>query len=122
MTALAAVVLMALASPAPNHDAVSVKGILCFVAPKHESDCRPVDGKSMTVAAADAERTFVWSKSDGKQVVIGVLPPKSERVDLTDKSLRDVTLTLQGDKLHGWPEDVQLHVTDANKKEWTWSI
>lgn len=122
MRALAAVMLIAFATSAAGDDATALKGLLCFVAAKRAPDCRSAGGKSIPVAASDVERMFVWSNADGKQLVFGVLPPKSESVDLMDKTLRDVTLTIRGDRRHGWPEDVQIHVTDANKKEWRWTV
>jgi len=38
------------------------------------------------------------------------------------KTFRDVTLTIRGDRLHGWPEDVQIDATDTGKKEWIWTV
>lgn len=122
MNALVAVLLIAFASLPAGSSAPPLKGTLCFVPAKKASDCRSVAGKNLTVPAADAERMFVWSSADGKQLVFGVVPAKSESIDLGDKALRDLTLTIRGDRRHGWPEDLRIHATDANKKEWTWSV
>jgi len=122
MRTLATVMLFALAASAAGEDTAASKGVLCFVASRKALNCRSVEGKSIPVAGADVERMFVWSSADGKQLVFGVLSPKSESVDLMDKALRDVTLRIRGDRLHGWPEGVQIHVSAANKKEWTWTV
>jgi hypothetical protein len=81
-----------------------------------------VEGNTIGIPAAEVERTFVWSRADGKRLVFGIVPPKNESVDLTDKALRDLTVIVRGDQRHGWPEDLRINVTDANKKEWTWNV
>jgi hypothetical protein len=122
MWAVATVMLIALATSADADETGAFKGALCFVAEKHAPNCRSVEANSIQVAGADVQRAFVWSSADAKRLVFGVLPPKGESVDLLDKALRDVTLRIRGDRLHGWPEDVQIHVRDANKKEWKWRV
>jgi hypothetical protein len=122
MKSLTAALLIAFATSATGDNTKASKAVLCFVAAKQAPDCRSVEGQSIGIAAAYVERMFVWSSADGKRLVFGVLPPKSESVDLTDKAIRDVMLIVRGDRSHGWPEDLRIHVTDANKKEWTWNV
>jgi hypothetical protein len=98
------------------------KGKLCLVAAKQKPVCTDVGAETEKTAAADAERLFVWSSADGKRLAFGIVPPKSETIDLSDKAQRMVTLTVRGDQRHGWPEDMKIRVTDANKKEWSWSV
>lgn len=90
--ALIAAVLLAFAGIASADDAKPVNGALCFVVADHAPDCRSVKWASVPVAT------------------------------LTDKAFGLVTLTMRGDRLHGWPEEVQIRVTDAHKSEWTWHV
>jgi hypothetical protein len=97
-------------------------GTLCFVAPKEKPKCSSADGPKVAIAPADVERTFVWTSSDGKNVVAGVAAPKSESLDLGDKALKSVTLSVRGSKLRGWPSDLRVLLTDPKKHAWGWEI
>jgi hypothetical protein len=97
-------------------------GTLCFVAPKEKPKCSSADGPKVAIAPADVERTFVWSSSDGKNVVAGVAAAKSESIDLADKSLKTVTLSVRGSKLRGWPADLRVMLAGPNKRAWGWEI
>jgi hypothetical protein len=97
-------------------------GTLCFVAPKEKPKCSSADGPKVAIAPADVERTFVWTSSDGKNVVAGVAAAKSESIDLADKSLKTVTLSVRGSKLRGWPADLRVMLAGPNKRAWGWEI
>src|SRR3954452_9114256 len=98
MRALATVILIGLTTSASADDPAPLKGTLCTITAKHAPACRPVEGSSVRITASDEERKFVWSSADGKQLVFGVIAPKSESIELTDKALRDVTLRVRGDR------------------------
>jgi hypothetical protein len=117
-----AVMLMAFATSVAADNVASDKGKLCFVAAKQTPVCVAAGADTEKTAAADAERMFVWSSADGKRLAFGTVPPKSEAIDLSDRARRTVTLMVRGDQRHGWPEDVRISVTDANKKEWSWNV
>lgn len=122
MRAITAFMLIAFATSAAGNDTAVVKGVLCFVGGKRAAECRSVTGTKLTVAAPDVERTVVWSNADGKQLVFGVLPRKTETIDLMDKALGNVSLSVRGDRRHGWPEDLRIDIADSNKKNWIWTV
>lgn len=113
MRTIALALLLAL----PAHAA----GTLCFVS-KEKPKCSNAEGPKIAIEPADAERTFVWSSSDGKSIVFGVAAPKSASINLEDESLRNVTLSLRGDQRRGWPQDVRLLLSDAKKHVWPFEI
>jgi hypothetical protein len=117
-----ALMLVTFATSIAADNVAPFKGKLCFVAARQTPVCTDVGAETEKTAAADAERLFVWSSADGKRLAFGIVPPKSETIDLSDKAQRMVTLTVRGDQRHGWPEDMKIRVTDANKKEWSWSV
>jgi hypothetical protein len=117
-----ALMLVAFATSIAADEVASFKGKLCFVAAKQTPACTDVGAATEKTAASDAERLFVWSSADGKRLAFGIVPPKSEAIDLSDKAQRMVPLTVRGDQRHGWPEELKIRVTDATKREWSWSV
>lgn len=102
--------------------ATADRGTLCFVEKKAASQCQSVDGATIAIAPADAERPFAWTSADGKRVVAGIAPAKAETVKLAGDEYRDVTLAVSGDKQRGWPLDVRITMLDRTKHEWGWVI
>lgn len=96
-------------------------GTLCFVFPKEKPKCSAAEGPKIAIEPADAERTWVFTSADGKVAVAGIAAPKSETIDLEDKSLRNVSLSVRGAKTRGWPSDVRVSL-GAGKRVWRWEI
>jgi hypothetical protein len=113
---------LALVAPLLADEAPPAKGSLCFLAAKQKPSCTATEGTTFKVAPAEADRQFVWSSSDGKTIAAGILAAKGDQINVADLTLRDVTLTLHGDRAHGWPSEVRLKIADANKHEWLWAI
>jgi hypothetical protein len=101
---------------------VEERGTLCFVAKDMAPKCAAVEGTKMTIAAADADRSFVWTSADGKRVVAGIAPAKTDSVTLAGDDYRDVTLALSGDRQRGWPADVKVTLADRSKRQWEWTV
>ena len=98
------------------------KGTLCFVAPKEKPVCTATEADSAKTTTAAAERAFVWSSADGKRLLFGRVAANATSVDLLERAFAPVTLSVRGDQRHGWPEELRLVVTGADKKTWSWSV
>ena len=99
-----------------------LKGTFCLVAKGVPPKCQPLTGDVATVVRSEKAQPFVWSSSDGKSIVAGVVAPKLESVRLRDEALRPVTLSLRGDRRHGWPADVRVRVAQVMGSEWMFTI
>ncbi len=91
MRTLAAVVLTISVSSPLGAETAPIKGTLCFVSAAKSPSCHSAPGPVIKVAATESERSFVWSSSDDKSVVAGVLAPKAEEINVADKDLRALT-------------------------------
>lgn len=106
-----------------SHAFAAEKGTLCFVAEKQNPACSATDSDIVKVTPSDSDRSFVWSSADGKRLLFAILPAKGSSIAVVDPTLTDVTLSVRGDKAHGWPADLRLSVSNnESKKSWSWTV
>jgi hypothetical protein len=120
MTAIAIALLLAVAVT-PQSEA-PVEGRLCIASEGKltAGTCSETKGTAFDVAASDVARAFLWTSRDGRVAQVGLLPPKSTRIELQSKERRELTLAIEGAPSRGWPMDTTLKL--RGPQEWTWTI
>ena len=122
MTQLLAVALLLLFSSAEEPPVV--RGRLCIADLKSSLEkCSDATGTKLGVPAADAPRAFSWTSADGTITHLGLIPPKSESIDLSQKAkTATLELSLEGEASRGWPADVGILVSPGARGGWRWTV
>ncbi len=112
--------LVFLSATAGAGNAPPEKGTLCILE-KNEQRCSPAEGKTLTIAAAETARPFIWSSADGTRVLLGIIEPKVSVISIDERELSQVTLAVHGHPRRGWPVTTHLTLT-AKGQEWAFSL
>jgi hypothetical protein len=90
----------------------AVRGRLCIMEPGRTAvveRCSEVEGTDFDVAAAPAERVWVWSRRNLRTVALGKLDAGTTRIRLPDEPL-PTTLEITGSADRDWPQPTTIAI------------
>lgn len=85
----------------------AARGTFCVGAP---ATCQETSGATVTIPAAEEERTFVWRRRDGAEIAVGTVKPNASTVDWPARS---VALRVKDQGQTDFPQRIDLLVEGA---------
>src|SRR4051794_11408001 len=97
---IATVLLAGVAVNAAGGDESAIKGTLCIarlgVVLSVDRSCKPVEGVTPSVTAADVERRFLWVREGQRACTVGTVRKNASVVDLNPTRFGSIKLAVSG--------------------------